>query len=273
MIYKGAAAQSIVCNSAVYNMDCMEALRQTPNKYYDLAIVDPPYGLGDKLLIGGAKGGMGSVRKSFKSLEDKKWDNIPEKQYWDELFRVSKNQIIWGGNYFLDNLKSTRCFIVWDKMNGTNSLADAELAWTSFDKNVRIFKMHHFSDGYDAKIHPTQKPTKLYKWILETYATCKKCHNEGGMYEDVAGDGGSRMYIDCEYCDVATDGVPKILDTHIGSGSSRIAAYDMGFDFTGFELDADYFASQEKRFAEHVVNNGNKMFKNEPNIVTQPKLL
>ena len=197
--------------SEVYNMDCIAGMKQYPDKYFDLAIVDPPYGLGNKLK---PRGGM--IGKSFEGMGMDSWDaEPPRKEYWQHLFRVSKNQIVWGGNYFIDFLKPTQCFLIWDKMNGTNPMADAEFAWTSITNKVaRIFRMHHFSNGYDDKIHPTQKPTKLYEWILMNYA------KEGD----------------------------KILDTHLGSGSSRIAAYRNGFDFVGFEIDKDYFEAQEKRF-------------------------
>jgi site-specific DNA-methyltransferase (adenine-specific) len=138
----------------------------------------------------------------------KGWDNAkPTNNYWQELKRVSKNQIVWGGNYFIENLKNTKCIIWWDKMNGTNMMADGEMAWTSFDKHSKRFQMHHFSSGYEDKIHPCQKPTKLYEWIL---------------------------------------------DTHVGSGSIRLACQKMGFVFTGFEIDKDYYEAQEKRFKDFV---------------------
>jgi len=269
MIYTGAAQQSIIENSAVYNMDCMEALRQTPDKYYSLAIVDPPYGLGDRLSDGGGK--LKNTPMAALYRESSKWDVKPNKAYFDELFRVSKNQIICGANYFIDCLGNSRGVICWDKKQTMPTLSSWELLWSSFDKPAKTF----YGTSTDLnRFHPTQKPIALYKWLLQNYAVCKKCHNEGSIWEDVVGDGGSRMQVDCEYCDVAIDGIPKILDTHLGSGSSRIAAYDMGFDFTGFELDADYFAAQEKRFAEHVIKNGNRLFQNEPKeVVTQTKLL
>ncbi len=202
--------------SEVFLQDCMIGMRQYPDKYFDLAIVDPPYGLAKRLTEGGKKGGMGSLRK----LDDGKvavWDEVPTDKYFTELKRISKNQIIWGGNYFLDYLGSNDGLIIWDKMNGTNALSDAEIAWKSLSGTTRIFRMHHFSAGYDDKIHPTQKPTKLYKWLLSNYA------NQGD----------------------------KILDTHVGSGSSRIACDMLGFDFTGFEIDKDYFDAQEKRFKQY----------------------
>ena len=150
---------------------------------------------------------------------EKDWDSeIPTAEYFDELKRVSKNQIIWGGNYFLDYLGNTKCMLIWDKMNGGNNMADAELAWTSFVKAVRIFRMHHFSSGYETKIHLTQKPTKLYEWLIKNYAK----END------------------------------KILDTHLGSQSSRIAACKANLPFMGFELDEDYFKASVKRFEQYV---------------------
>lgn len=199
------------------NIDCMEYMSTVPDKFFDLAIVDPPYGLGSRLVEGGAKGGMGSLRR----LADDKvetWDVPPGKEYFEELQRVSKRQIIWGGNYFLDYLGSTDGFIVWDKMNGTNPLTDAELAWKSFKGTTRMFRMHHFSDGYDVKIHPTQKPTKLYKWLLSKYA-------EPGY---------------------------KILDTHLGSGSIAIACHELNFELTACEIDKDYFEAANKRYLNHI---------------------
>ena len=191
-----------------HNMDCMEAMREMPDKHFELAIVDPPYGIGDKFK-GGASGKM-----NFNEIVNKAWDTAPSADYFKVLFRVSENQIIWGGNYF--DLPPTRCFITWDKgISEDFSLAMAELAWTSFDKLAKIFRLCVPKDGL--KIHPTQKPVALYEWLLRNYAK--------------PGD--------------------KILDTHLGSGSSRIAAYNLGFDFVGYEIDADYFAAQEERFKKH----------------------
>ena len=187
-----------------YNIDCMEYMKTVPDKYFELALIDPPYGIGDKF-----KGGK-TGKMNFNEVVEKDWDKVPPMEYWDELFRVSKNQIVWGGNYF--PLPPSRCFIVWDKQISEDfSLAMAELAWTSFDKLAKIFKMPTPKDG---KIHPTQKPVALYEWLLMNYA------KEGD----------------------------KILDTHLGSGSSRIAAHKLGFEFVGCELDKDYFEAQEKRF-------------------------
>jgi len=190
----------------VYNEDCVQGLKRFTNKHFDLAIVDPPYGIGDKF-----KGGS-SGKMNFNEIVNKDWDNVPTKEYWDELFRVSKNQIIWGGNYF--DLPPTRCFLIWDKQIGEDfSLAMCEYAWTSFDKLAKIFKG---SNPKLYRLHPTQKPIKLYDWILKNYS-------EPNM---------------------------KILDTHLGSGSSRISCFKAGLEFTGFEIDNDYFEAQEKRFKD-----------------------
>jgi len=181
-------------------------MAQFPDKYFELAIVDPPYGIGEKFK-GGATGKM-----NFNEIVNKDWDKAPSKAYFDELFRVSKEQIIWGGNYF--NLPPARCLIVWDKKISEDfSLAMFEMAWTSFDKLAKIFR---YSNPKGGKIHPTQKPVALYKWLLNNYA--KK------------GD--------------------KILDTHVGSGSSLIACHDMGFDYIGFEIDKEYYEAACKRIAE-----------------------
>ena len=191
----------------ITNEDNMALMARYPDNYFDLAIVDPPYGIGDKF-----KGGK-SGKMQFNEVVDKGWDCVPSQEYFDELFRVSKNQIIWGGNYF--NLPPTRCFIVWDKcISDDFTLAMAELAWTSFDKLAKIFK---YSVPKNGKIHPTQKPIKLYKWILDKYA------KEGD----------------------------KILDTHLGSGSIAIACHDYGFDLTACELDKEYFDKAMQRINNH----------------------
>ncbi len=228
--------------SKAYNMDCMEGMKSFPDKHFDLAIVDPPYGLGDRLIKGGAKGGMGSL-KNLADNKVGKWDKIPDKEYFIELKRVSKKQIIWGGNYFLDFLGSSDGMIVWDKMNGTNPMADAEIAWKSFGGTTRMFRMHHFSAGYEKKTHPTQKPVKLYEWLLNNYAICKECNGCGEV---------PSLGIDCDVqtCKKCKGNAIKILDTHLGSGSSRIAADKLGFDFIGYELDKEYFDAQEKRYKE-----------------------
>lgn len=197
--------------SIALNIDCMEYMATLPDKAFDLAIVDPPYGIG---MDGGNVG-----YKGFNNFTKKNWDNgTPPMKYFEELKRVSLNQIIWGGNYY--GLEGKRCWIVWDKGEGfyNRTYAEAELAWTSFDKNVKIYKRDPLACGdYHGKIHPTQKPVALYEWLLTNYAK--------------QGD--------------------RILDTHLGSGSSRIAAYNLGFDFVGCEIDKEYFDKQEERFARH----------------------
>lgn len=190
--------------SNIFLMDCMEGMKSFPDKYFELAIVDPPYGIGDGKLTSG-----GTWASKYKS-GDAGWDTTPPPQYFEELFRVSKNQIIWGGNYF--NLPPTRCFLIWDKVAHMQTLSDCEFAWTSFDANAKIFQ--HCRNTSEKRIHITQKPVKLYEWLLKNYAK--------------PGD--------------------KILDTHLGSGSSRIAAYQFGFDFWGYEIDPDYFKESDERF-------------------------
>jgi len=195
----------------------MELMARYPDGYFELAIVDPPYGLGDRLVKGGNKGKMGTLRKMADNKVESWDDKIPPSEFFIELKRVSKNQIIWGGNYFLDFLGKTDGFIVWDKMNGTNPMADAELAWQNIKGTTRMFRWHHFSGGITKKIHPTQKPIALYEWILMNYA------KEGD----------------------------KILDTHLGSGSIAIACNNLGFDLTACELDAEYYNKAIKRIENH----------------------
>ena len=198
----------------ITNEDNMLLMARYPDNYFDLAIVDPPYGIADKF-----KGGK-SGKMQFNEVVDKGWDCVPSQEYFDELFRVSKNQIIWGGNYF--NLPPTRCFLVWDKcISDDFTLAMAELAWTSFDKLAKIYKLIVPKNG---KIHPTQKPVALYKWILDKYA------KEGD----------------------------KILDTHLGSGSIAIAAHDYGFELTACELDKEYYDKAIQRITNHT--NQQKLF-------------
>ena len=198
--------------SVVYNTDCLEAMRQMGDKAFDLAIVDPPY-------AHNSGNAFTSRLKRYGSLEFN--DNRPSTEYFNELRRVSENQIIWGGNYFLSDLSDTKCLVVWYKHQPVVTYADAEIAWTSFQtKHTQVFDYPFFgaTNRESHRSHPNQKPIALYRWLLQNYA------KEGNT----------------------------ILDTHLGSGSSRIAAYDLGFDFTGYELDKDYFEAQEKRFAEHL---------------------
>lgn len=203
--------------SEVFNMDCIEGMKKYPDNYFELAIVDPPYGIarfGNRVEL---------TNRLCKDAKLNKWDVKPNQDYFDELFRISYNQIIWGANNFV--LPPTEYFCIWDKKQTVDNFASAEYAWVSMGlkKPAKIFEysIHKtMADRKDegGKIHPTQKPVKLYKWLLQNYA------NQGD----------------------------KILDTHLGSGSSRIAAYDLGFEFTGFELDKDYFKASEKRFEQHI---------------------
>jgi site-specific DNA-methyltransferase (adenine-specific) len=203
-------------SNEVFLMDCMEGMKQYPDNYFDLAIVDPPYGIGESSKNFASRSKLASADKYVQ----KDWDNEkPTDEYFLELFRVSKNQIIWGGNYLVG--KTTPCMIVWDKDN-TGDFADCEIAWTSFKTAVRKFKfrwngmLQENMKNKENRIHPTQKPVKLYEWLLTNYA------NKGD----------------------------KIIDTHVGSGSSRIACHKMGFDFTGYEIDEDYWNAQEQRFKQ-----------------------
>ena len=198
--------------SIVFNEDCMQGLKRFPDKYFDLAIVDPPYGIG-------AENHAGNADNGWKQWDKKSWDNaIPTAEYFEQLFRVSKNQIIWGGNYFANLLPNSQGWIFWDKGQRDFSLADGELCWTSFKKSLRVFEMARAkakaSIGYD-KIHPTQKPVQLYDF----------CYNFAKLEKGNV-----------------------VLDTHLGSGSSRISAHKGGFNFIGFETDKDYYEKQEKRF-------------------------
>ena len=184
----------------------MEGMKEYADNHFELAIIDPPYGIGAGNMT------MGSGVHRFKRDD---WDtNIPHKVYFDELFRISNNQIIWGGNYFSEYLHPSPNWIVWDKLNPHLSFAEGELAWMRKGDNLRIFRHYSARVEIGGKIHPTQKPVKLYKWLLNRYAK--------------PGD--------------------RILDTHVGSGSSRIACHEMGFDFTGYEIDKDYWQAQEDRF-------------------------
>jgi len=198
----------------ITNEDNMRLMARYEDNHFDLAIVDPPYGINASEMT------MGSG-KNKKYSKGKKWDNkTPEQKYFDELIRVSKNQIIWGGNYFTDKLKPSRCYIFWDKgINGDCDFADGELAWCSFNKVLRIAPIRYkgFLGADKVRIHPTQKPVKLYEWLLDNYA------KEGD----------------------------KILDTHFGSGSIAIACHNLKYDLTACELDKEYFDKAMKRLKEH----------------------
>jgi site-specific DNA-methyltransferase (adenine-specific) len=193
-------------------MDCMELMAQYPDKYFELAIVDPPYGIG-------AGAHLGNQANRWKQHAKKKWDSSPPgHDYFHNLFRVSKNQIVWGGNYFTEYLPPKMGWIMWDKGQRDFSLADGELAWASFDKALRIFEMSRGkalakNNEQGGRFHPTQKPVALYNWLLENYAK--------------PGD--------------------KILDTHMGSGSIAIACHYRQHHLTACELDEDYFRDACKR--------------------------
>lgn len=200
----------------VHLMDCMDGMKDIPDKFFELAIVDPPYGISINMNMG-RKGGK------RKDHEDKKWDgSAPQQSYFDELFRISRNQIIWGGNYF--HLPITKSWIYWHKDVPDGVIfADGELAWTSYDKTLREARIPYSGFvGSEGKIHPTQKPIKLYRWLLDKYTQ--------------PGD--------------------KILDTHVGSGSSIIACIEYKHDYMGFEIDPTYHKAATERieaFASQVM--------------------
>ena len=205
----------VVSKINLYCGDSLQAMREMDDNQYDLAIVDPPYGIGgkDQRYAGNGSGKLKNriLNQSAKKFAD--WDNeIPPPEYFVELMRVSKNQIIWGGNYF--DLPPSRCVICWDKCQPWTNFSQWEMAWTSFDKPASLYR---FANRTGDKIHPTQKPVSLYHWVLSKYA--KK------------GD--------------------RILDTHLGSGSIAIACHDMGFDLDGWELDTDYYHKAVQRFDNH----------------------
>ena len=211
----------------MYNMDCLEYMRQLPDKYFDLAVCDPPYG------GAGEDGELRNERGRFKKYESeiscgrtggtwatkygtsiKEWDVAPSQEFFDEVMRVSKNQVIWGANYF--TMPPTRCFLVWRKLTISESftMAMAEYAWTSFNQNAKVFEFPPQGNPNDPRFHPTQKPVELYAWILRNF-----------------GNGGGRIF-----------------DPMCGSGSSRIAAYKLGFDFYGCEINKEYYDKSIERF-------------------------
>lgn len=219
-------------DNIAYNMDCMEAMREMPDKCFDLAVVDPPYGIGVMTMNYTKSGAVrthgyaAAARRDYRKQGE--WDVKPTQEYFDELLRVSKKQIVWGGNYFADMIPPSKGFICWDKRvndSMTNDFADCEYAWMSSGLGVaRMFRycwngmIQGNMKNKEERFHPTQKPVELYSWIYQHYAK--------------PGD--------------------KILDTHLGSGSSRIAAYDAGLDFVGYEIDKEYFDKQEERFKKHI---------------------
>lgn len=206
--------------SEVYNIDCMEYMETLPDKCFDLVIADPPYGIKED----GLKNHSRSKLAKAQEYTPKDWDKqAMPKEFFDELIRVSKNQIIWGANHFISQIPyDSPCWIVWDKDNGANDFADCELAWTSFKTAVRRFKyrwagmLQENMKNKERRIHPTQKPVDLYGWLLLNYAP------QGGV----------------------------IFDPMMGSQSSRIAAHRLGFDYVGCERDEEYFLNGNKRFEE-----------------------
>lgn len=215
--------------SKVFNCDCVDYMRSLPDNYFDLIIADPPYGGGNDEQLGGAKNRFhkGGVFEKyhqptdsaeehgqrFKLAEVPKWDITPLQEYFDELMRVSKEQIIWGGNYF--SLPPTRCFLVWKKhIPETFSMAMCEYAWTSFKGNAKLFEFPSTRKDYSGKFHPTEKPIELYQWILKNYV------KEGD----------------------------KIFDPNMGSQNSRLAAYSLGFDYCGCEINTYYFDKGNENF-------------------------
>ena len=233
---------SEVLDFGFYNMDCMDGMKAFPDNYFDLAVVDPPYGDGLDSGSSENRGGTGTdlvkgstgtrarhytfgMRKCNKNYENRKrmgeeirkkiisWDTAPGKEYFEQLFRVSRNQIIWGGNYF--DLPPTRCFLIWRKLTISEnfSMAMAEYAWTSFNGNAKVFEYAPQGKKGDNRFHPTQKPVALYEWILNRYA------KDGDI----------------------------ILDTHVGSASSLIACRNTGHKYVGFEIDKDYYTLAKQR--------------------------
>lgn len=227
---KQANKQADILAFGYYNMDCLEGMKKFPDQYFDLAIVDPPYGAGFTE-GGGCKGwftkyhhknddvpysrfgNKDSVFEKYKRNGKVDWDIAPTDEYFKELFRVSKNQIIWGGNYF--NLPPTRCFVIWRKLTISESftMAMCEYAWTSFNDNAKVFEYPPQGKKGDERFHPTQKPIALYEWLLRKYAK--------------PGD--------------------TILDTHVGSASSLIACHRTQHKFVGFEIDPEYYEKSKKR--------------------------
>jgi len=201
----------------ILNIDCMEYMKELEDNAFELAIVDPPYGIGAGKRVGADYKGRSQIGK-YKTGD---WDDAkPNKLYWSELFRVSANQVVWGANYFTDHLPFSRGWLFWDKAPIVPNYSDGELAWTSFDRVLKRKLLHwngRARSGTEPtyiSIHPTQKPKRLYEWVLDL------CAKEGD----------------------------KILDTHLGSASSAIAAHYGGFDFVGCELDEDYYKAACERF-------------------------
>ena len=189
--------------------DCLEYMKNVEDGYFDLAVVDPDFGLNEKISQGGT---WAAKYKGFDGVLGGK----PGKEYFEQLFRISKNQIVWGGNYFIDMLYPTRCYLIWDKAQKMDTLADCEFAWTSFQSNAKVYKSGRNTG--EKRIHICQKPIGLYEWIYEKYTK---------------------------------DG-DKIIDTHLGSGSPAIAAYRMKRSFVGIEINETYFNNAVERIEKHM---------------------
>ena len=216
----------------VYLGDCMDAMKEMADKTFDLAIVDPPYGIGRD----GQREYTGNPGHNRKKYDFKGWDVIPSQTYFKELERVSSDRIIFGANYFVRFLHASMGWVFWDKGQRGLGNSDGEFIYTSMQRAARVVTFNRKLIDIDGSIHPTQKPVALYKWLLQNYA---KPGN-------------------------------KILDTHVGSGSSRIAAWDCGFDFVGYEIDKDYWQAQEDRFNAHKSQDElfdkTEMFVNKPDL-------
>jgi site-specific DNA-methyltransferase (adenine-specific) len=217
----------MIAFNQIIHADCMDIMPDIPDKYFELAIVDPPYGIGAGTQSFTREGKQTGKSLCISGLGYKKseWDSlIPTQKYFNELYRISQDQIIWGGNYYIENLKNTSCVIIWDKDNGNNLYADCEIACTSFDIAIRKikFKWHGMLQENmkqkEIRIHPTQKPIALYRWLLQNYAK--------------PGD--------------------KIIDTHSGSGSLAIACHLEGFDFLAIEKDYDYWKDSVERYETEI---------------------
>lgn len=224
--------------SAAYNMDCVAFMKQLPDNYFALACADPPYGYGNsEVFINGGRFHRGRFNRyrqvGGEEIDIDEWDKAPSDEFFSELFRVSKNQIIWGANYF-DGMPATRCFLVWRKQIPEQfSMAMCEYAWTSFQGNAKMFECSQLSKKDDKRFHPTAKPIELYAWIYKNYVN--------------AGE--------------------TVFDPMMGSQSSRIAAYKMGFDYVGCEIEPLYFNKGNERFDR--ICKGTTVTKNGKKIIEQ----
>lgn len=233
----------------------MELMKRYPDNYFDLAIVDPPYGIERS---GQTETFTKNPKHKRKAHKHKNWDNeIPTKEYFKELFRVSKNQIIWGANYFVEHLNnSSMGWIFWYKGQEGLSMSDGEIAYSSFQKATRQVNINRgLISSNGGSIHPTQKPVKLYKWLLKNYAEnnkvfCKVCNKNGMVQYDCNITGDLRCCPEHDFGEKERH--YRILDTHLGSGSIAIACHDYGFELTACELDKEYYDLAIKRIKNHI---------------------